>query len=226
MSSFWSGPASRSDGLHTEAELEAAAYRLVTEQVLYHSDKSSKNAYYAVESFERDFRTALAPLGVDVGVNRNLRYVYAKPRHGKSGTASVAQTIFALVLRLVYDEKMRVGDLLNDDGEVFCGLIELGEKYRILVGRPLPGRGELDSLMRAAKRWGIAKKESESSCDLPQFEFEGQPFAVVIRPAIMEVLGESALQRLSQWTTTAQPSLIEDSDTDDAEINELSGEVE
>lgn len=225
MGSYWSGVASRADGQHTEAELEAAAYRLVTEQVLYHADRSSRNAYYAVERFERDMRTALTPLGIDIGVNRNLRYVYAIPKHSKNGTASVSQTVFALVLRQIYDERMRVGDV-NDDGEVYCGLVELEEKYRLLVGRALPGRGELESLMRTAKRWGIARKEFEATAEIPESELEGQPYAVVVRPAIVEVLGEAALQRIGLWTRTAESApATETSDAEGQEANEDSAEV-
>jgi hypothetical protein len=223
MGSYWESVASRSDGQHTEADLEIAVYRLVTEQVLYHADRSNRTAYYAVERFERDMRIALSPLGIEVGVNRNLRYVYAIPKHGKAGTASASQTVFALVLRQIYDERIRLGDL-NDDGEVYCGLVELGEKYRLLVGRDLPGRGDLDSLMRITKRWGIARKENEASINMPESDLEGQPYIVVIRPAIVDVLGEAALMRLALWTKTSDDSLNE-GDTNTPETQEKSEKV-
>lgn len=220
MGNYWENVASRSDGQHTEADLEIAVYRLVSEQVLYHADRSNRNSYYAVERFEREMRIALSPLGIEVGVNRNLRYVYTIPKHGKAGAASAAQTVFALVLRQIYDERIRLGDL-NDDGEVFCGLVELGEKYRLLVGRDLPGRADLDSLMRTTKRWGIARKENEASIRMPESDMEGQPYLVVIRPAIVDVLGEAALMRLALWTkaSASSPNEVE-SDINNSEVNE------
>lgn len=201
---YWENLAARSNGLHIAEDFEAAAYRLVVEQVLYHADRGSKTHYYVVERYERDIKEALAPLGVNVQVNRQLRYAFAIPRHGKSGSATIQQTVFALVLRMFYEEGAKLGDL-TDDGEVICDLIELAEKYRILTGRELPGKSELDALMRSMKRWGIARVSNEQD-DVDAEALADQPYAVVIRPAIVDILGETALQRLSQWHGTPAPS--------------------
>jgi hypothetical protein len=103
---------------------------LVTEQVLYHSDKHSRIAYYLVERYTKEFENALEPLGIILDVNSLFRYVFAKPKHEKSGTASVSLTLIALVLRNLYDESARIGQQ-NDNGEVLCELIELDEKYKL-----------------------------------------------------------------------------------------------
>jgi hypothetical protein len=198
VSQYWESVAARSNGQHTADELAMAAYRLVTEQVLYYADRQSRMAYYAIERFEREMKVALTPVGVDVKVNRQLRYAYGLPLHEKVGTASIAQTLFALVLRFIYDERARIGDL-TDNGEVVCGLVELEEKYRLLTGRPMPVKGDLDALMQTTKRWGIARKASDDDSNVAGSELDGQPFVVMIRPGIVEVLGEAALQRLAQW---------------------------
>lgn len=205
-SQYWESLAARSNGLHTVEDFETAAYRLVVEQVLYH-ERGSKTHYYVVERYERDIKEALAPLGIDVRVNRQLRYAFAIPRHGKSGSATTQQTVFALVLRMFYEESAKLGDL-TDDGEVICDLIELAEKYRILTGREMPGKGELDALMRSMKRWGVARVSNEQD-DVDADALADQPYAVVIRPAIVDILGETALQRLSQWHDTPAPSFDE-----------------
>ena len=197
MSSYWENVASRTDGQNTAEEFETAAYRLVVEQVIYYSDRHSRAIYWLIERFERDFKQALAPLGVTLDVNRQMRYAYAKPQHAKAGTASVAQTLLALVLCAVYDESARLGQF-TDDGEVVCDLVELGEKYRLMTGRDLPGRGEFAALMRTMKRWGIAKKSDESKDGAMELD-STQSYAVVIRPAITDILGETALMRLAQW---------------------------
>jgi hypothetical protein len=161
MSQFWENVAARTDAQHTAEEFEAAAYRLVVEQVIYYADRPSRTAYWMIERYERDFKQALAPLGITLDVNRQLRYAFAQPRHEKAGTASVGQTVLALVLRAIYDEAARIGQL-NEDGEVDCDLIELEEKYRLMTGRELPTKGELDALLKSMKRWGIAKKSDDS----------------------------------------------------------------
>lgn len=207
MSQYWESLASRTDGQHTSEELEMAAYRLAVEQVLYYADRHSRTAYWMVERYERDFRQALAPLGIDVQVNRQLRYAYALPKHAKTSIASIAQTVFALVLRAIYDESASSGQL-TDDGEVFCDLVELSEKYRLMSGKDLPTKGKLDALMETMKRWGIARKSGEHSLDDGD-DLVGQPYAVIIRPAIADVLGEAALTRLVQFRTAATVDVVE-----------------
>src|SRR3546814_385841 len=146
MSQYWELLASRSDGQHTSEELEMTAYRLAVEQVLYYADRHSRTAYWMIERYEREFRQALVPLGIDVQVNHQLRYAYALPKHAKAGTASIAQTVFALVLRAIYDEAASIGQL-TEGGEVLCDLVELAEKYRLMSGKELPTKGKLDALM-------------------------------------------------------------------------------
>lgn len=199
MSQYWESLASREDSMHTPEEFEAAAYRLVTEQVLYYADKHSRTAYWLAERYEREFNQALSPLGIVLKVNRQARYAYAMPAHAKSGTATVQQTILALVLRKIFDESARLGQM-NDDGEVICDLVDLEEKYRLETHRELPKKGELDALLGMLKRWGIARTSNELDGVEGDLGPGGQPYVVVIRPAIVEVLGEVALQRLAQWS--------------------------
>lgn len=194
----WEDLASRLDGIYTAEDFETAAYRLVAEQVIYHSDRSSRVTYAILDLYEREFAKVLAPLGVSLSINRQLRYVTALPRHAKASTATVAQTLFSLVLRGLYDEGVRAGGL-TEDGEVLCDYIELQEKFRLMTGRDLPTRGELDTLLRSAKRWGIARRmEDDDSGHLTPLQ-EQSAGGVAIRPAIVDVLGETALMRLAQW---------------------------
>ena len=147
----WEDLASRLDGIYTVEDFETAAYRLVAEQVIYNSDRSSRVTYAILDHYEREFAKVLAPLGVSLSINRQRRYVTALPKHAKAGTATVAQTLFALVLRGLYEEGVSAGEL-TEDSEILCDYIALQEKFRLMVGRDLPNRGELDTLLRSAKR--------------------------------------------------------------------------
>lgn len=195
--SNWEDLASRLDGIYAVEDFEAAAYRLVAEQVIYHSDRSSRVVYAILELYEREFVKVLAPFGVSLSINRQLRYVTALPRHAKATTATVAQTLFALVLRGLYDEGVRAGGL-TEDGEIMCDYVELQEKFRLMTGRDLPPRGELDTLLRTVKRWGIARRLEDDDSGLSPLQ-EQSVSGLAIRPAIVEVLGEAALIRLAQW---------------------------
>lgn len=202
----WEDLASRLEGIYTVEDFETAAYRLVAEQVIYHSDRSSRVTYALLDLYEREFAKVLAPLGVSLSINRQLRYVTALPRHAKAGTATVAQTLFSLVLRGLYDEGVRAGGL-TEDGEILCDYIELQEKFHLMTGRDLPTRGELDTLLRAAKRWGIARRlEDDDSGHLTPLQ-EQSAGGVAIRPAIVDVLGETALIRLAQWGAARDETL-------------------
>ena len=204
----WEDLASRLDGVYTVEDFETAAYRLVAEQVIYHSDRSSRVTYGILDLYEREFSKVLAPLGVSLSINRQLRYVTALPRHAKAGTATVAQTLFALVLRGLYDEGVRAGGL-TEDGEVLCDYIELQEKFHLMTGRDLPTRGELDTLLRSAKRWGIARRlEDDDSGHLTPLQ-EQSAGGVAIRPAIVDVLGETALIRRAQWGVAKDEAHVE-----------------
>ena len=218
----WEDLASRLDGIYTVDDFETAAYRLVAEQVIYHSDRSSRVTYAILDLYEREFVKVLAPLGVSLSINRQLRYVTALPRHAKAGTATVAQTLFALVLRGLYDEGVRAGGL-TEDGEVLCDYIELQEKFHLMTGRDLPMRGELDTLLRSAKRWGIARRlEEDDSGHLTPLQ-EQSTGGVAIRPAIVDVLGETALIRLAQWGVARDEALRDGSAGDPVAIEDNQG---
>jgi hypothetical protein len=211
MSSFWRDAAERTDRHNTEEDFATAAYRLVCEQVLYHADRGDRIHYGLVERFERDFARALDPLGMTVRVNRQLQYAVALPRHIKSGTANQGQTLLALVLLQIFDENARQGRL-NERGEVPVDLVELEQRYRLLLNRDFPTKGELDVCLKQLARWGLVRRAYEEEA-LPVDGVE-QPYSLLVRPAIGDVLGETALQRLANWATPAEAGAAEALDVD------------
>jgi hypothetical protein len=198
--SFWADAVEASKDVVTEDDFEAAANRLITEQVLYAADRGSKLAYGLIRDFERDFKRALDPLGYVVRVNSQLRYACAIPKHVKTSPVTVDQTLLALVLRRIFDEETRSGHH-DENGEVACDLVTLEVKYKQTTGgRELATGGKLRALMQWMQRWGIARLSDE---DGDQFEHEAdQPYVVIIRPGISEVLGEAALARIALFTTS------------------------
>ena len=201
--SYWNTLAENSGGIHVANDFEIAAYRLVAEQAIYFSDFHSRTVYSIVDRYERNFKDALSPLGIDLQVNRQLRYAFARPRHQKAGGATMSQTLFALLLRVLYDEAVRAGQM-TDDGEVVCDPVELEERYKLATEREFPSKGELDALLRVMKRWGIARKSDEQTFE--SGDGLTQPYLIMIRPAIADALGENAIQRLGQWTGNADPA--------------------
>lgn len=197
MSKQWEELAQRSDGRYVEEDFEMAAYRLVAEQVLYYADLPSRKAFWIIKDYKREFEKVLDPLGIDIEINSLLNYICARPRHAKAGSATTNQTLLALVLRSIYDQAMQVGEMANDESEVACELVELEQKYQLATGRDLPGKMELNALLRQLKRWGLVRIASDS--DVEDSEAES---VILIRPAIVEVLGDTALQKLTRWAKT------------------------
>ena len=195
MSKQWEELAQRSEGRYTEEDFEMAAYRLVAEQVLYYSDLQSRKAFWVIKDYKREFEKVLDPLGIDIEINSLLNYIFARPRHAKAGTATTNQTLLALVLRSIYDQAMQAGEMANDESEVACELVELEQKYHLATGRDLPGRAELNAMFRQLRRWGLIKIADGGDAE----DSEAEPH-ILIRPAIVEVMGDTALQKLARWT--------------------------
>ena len=190
MKRSWNLLSQQSNGLHTVADFERAAYRLVTEQVLYASDRGARSAYHLIEDHFDDFFAALAPLGIRLERNAHYRYLVALPAHADGVPVTLEETLLLLVLRQRYDEAARQGSL-EEFGEVVVELPDLQEAYPALTCRPMPEVGALRALVRSARRWGVARLV-DSEPDDPQ------PFHLRVRPAIVEIVGETWLQRLDQ----------------------------
>ncbi|WP_447754579.1 DUF4194 domain-containing protein [Pseudomonas nicosulfuronedens] len=224
MSSYWQDLAGNSDGYYQPEDFESAAYRLMAEQVLYHADRGSRKAYNLIERYERQFAKVFDPFGISLGVDRQLLFAYAIPRHGSPTAATVSQTLFALVLRGIYEDGMRAGQLSDDGAEIFCDFVELREKYQLMTHRELPGKGDLEVLIRTMKRWGIARRLEDDDMALLN-EAEAGGGGVAIRPAIREVLGESALQQLALWSADRNAEPLRDDDVV-VPVAEVEGETD
>lgn len=190
MKRSWNTLSQISNGVHTVQDFERVAYRLVTEQVLYASDRNARTAYHLIEDHFDDYLAALEPLGIRLERNAHYRYVVALPAHGEGTPVTLDETLLLLVLRQRYDEAMRQGQI-EDQGEVVVELPDLQEAYPALAARAMPDIGALRTLVRALKRWGVCRLVDTEGDD-------PQPFHLRVRPAIVEIVGEQWLQRLDQ----------------------------
>ncbi|MGX5673626.1 DUF4194 domain-containing protein [Thermomonas fusca] len=205
MKRSWNVLSQLSNGIHAVADFERAAYRLVTEQVLYASDRGTRTAYHLVEDHFDDYVAALAPLGIRLERNAHYRYVVALPAHAEGVPVTLEETLLLLVLRQRYDAAARQGNI-EELGEVVVELPELQEAYQALIARPMPEVGTLRALARTVRRWGVARLV-DSEPDDPQ------PFHLRVRPAIVDIVGETWLQRLDQHNR--------DDEAEDAEVEAM-----
>jgi hypothetical protein len=182
----WERLAEQSNNIYLPADFEKAAYQMVVEQVLYETDRLSKVSYALILKHQTHYRELFARLGLSLTHNAFHAYLTVIPAHYVAEKMRLAETRMALVLRRLYDDKMRGADVT--DGEAYITLEELERAFRELLKRDLPERGDVRELALAMKRYGIARIEETEDV---------QRFQIVVRPGITDVLGESALHQLA-----------------------------
>lgn len=193
MSAHWERLARDSQGAVTVADLQSAAYRLVMEQVIYGTERGSGAVYELIVRNLGAFRGVLEALGMTLQHNSFHNYLVATPMQHVGEKMRLPETHLALVLRWFYDERMHRAEVI--DGEATVELEDLERAYKELLGRALPDRTTLRDLMAAMKRYGLARAVDAE---------DDQPFQVVIRPGIVDVLGETALLQLAGHAPNAQ----------------------
>ena len=185
---------------YAESDYQKAGYRLVMEQVLYASDPRSRIAYELVVKHRKEYDALLAQLGMSMIHNSHMGYVVATPSQYVAEKMRLTETRLALVLRRLYDDKMHATEIVA--GEAFVDMIELERAYKDLLNRELPPTSALNEQLLAMKRYGIVRLEDTR---------DEQRVQVAIRPAVVDVLGETALLQLAAHAVSQ-----EEEDADEA----------
>ncbi len=172
--------------IYAESDYQKAGYRLVMEQVLYAGDPRCRLAYELIVRHRKEYDVLLAQLGMTITHNPHMGYVVATPSQYVADKMRLSETRLALVLRRLYDDKMHATEIIA--GEAFIDMIELERAYKDLLNRELPATSVLNEQLQAMKRYGIARLEETR---------DEQRQQVVIRPGIVDVLGETALLQLA-----------------------------
>jgi len=196
--SQWQRQAAQSQ-FHTEGDFQKAGYRLIMEQVLYASDARSRMAYELIVKHRKEYDALLAGLGMSITHNPNMGYVVATPDQYVAEKMRLSETRLALVLRRLYDDKMHAAEIVA--GEAFVDMIELERAYQDLLGREFPVK-LIEGQLHALKRYGIVRLEDS---------FDEQRLHVMIRPGIIDILGETALLQLAAHAHSPEP---DDADED------------
>lgn len=117
---------------------EEAAYRIIAEQVIYHSIKIVAQLTGIIEQYERDFKDVLNQVGINLSVNRDKRYAVATPRYTAQYTAPFISYIDCACITSSL-RRICTTRNMNDDGEVFVDLVDFEEKISCLItNRQLP----------------------------------------------------------------------------------------
>lgn len=191
MPKNWSTLAEQSSGLYEESDFKQALYQLICSQVLYAKDMSQSVSYAIIHSHKNEFREAADLSGQRLDFNDTYRFCYVIPYVGKQQVMDLTETLLLLVLRKLYHDKASTGDL--EVGEAIVSIPDLMSAFTAATNRELPtNTGQLRDIIQQMRRYGIAKLG-------PQVESDPQPFTIIILPAIVEIISESAISRLGAY---------------------------
>ena len=193
--------------IYSEQHFQKAAMQLITEQVIYQSNRKQKSTYDLINLYRKQFDESVKLFGCELKHNEAFRYYAAVPLFSELSRVSLPDTLMALVLRKIYDRKMHKGVVHKGIAEVSINELEvdyLDSTNRELVLQP---RTILDQQFKSMKRWGIARMvKGEDDVDFVQ-----------ILPGIATMINEATLSNLK---THAESKAAESISVDQDKIQE------
>lgn len=202
MARFWDRLAEDNE-VYLAGDFAGAMYQLITEQALYYHNRDQRNAYNIVKAAIPQFKEATSICGCELHVSDDYAFVAAIPKGVRRNSISRADTLLALVLRKLYQERMTAAELL-DTGAAVVTIEDLQGTYRSLTGGELPASmTELRDTIRRMKRYGLAKEQKAEEDDI-------QPFNIEILPGIVVLLSDVAMQRLAAQYAVADVDASKD----------------
>lgn len=188
MKTDWTPLAEASDNVYKVEDFKRAAYMLVTKQVIYESMNREKLYFRIIREHQSAFTEVCAMLGMDLRVDTTNGYVAARPVLEEGNRLDLESTFFILVLRKLYDEKMREGEA--EVGRVKVTLDQLQARYQQSTNRAwYSNQSEVKQMLKQMRRYGIAR-------EIPTEAGELQPFAVEILPAIEYLIDEPLIHQM------------------------------
>lgn len=184
----WNSLAESTKGLYTTDNFKQAMYQLVTHQCLYCRFITHTVSYRIISEYRDEFEEAVALMGLRFGFNDRLEFCFVMPESVKDSPMDIQETLFFLVLRQLYHSKGSVGDL-TPEGDAVVSVPELVTTFHSMTGRELESKANIiRGLVKSASRKGLARIQEKP-------ENDPQPFAILILPAIAEILSENAINR-------------------------------
>lgn len=177
---------------YTEEHFEAAAYHLMSAQVLYQSNKQQVRDYRLIKTYIDEFSRLFSAFGMTIDVDTVNGYVVALPRENsmfRNTRLTIEETLFISILRLVYDLRISAGE--TENGRASIDITELMQIYSTETGRELTNKpGEIKQLVATAKRFGMARTiQPEDGSD--------ETFDIEILPGIVRLLSENRARKIA-----------------------------
>lgn len=209
----WNAIADASEGVYIADDFKQAMYQLVSHQCLYSRFVHHGTSYRIISKYRGEFEEAVALMGSRLRFNDRLEFCYVTPETVKETPLDYQETLFLLVLRQLYHIKGSAGELSNE-GDAVISIDELASTYRSMTGRDLESKSHvIRGLVKIASRKGLARIHEKPDND-------PQPFAVIILPAIAEILSEHAVGRFGAHLKSSLVSTLGENAENMSEIED------
>lgn len=198
-----------------ESDFRKAAQMLLAKQFLYRQKNTMRKHYELISRHNRYFRNLMDAQNYQLCINENQGYVGIIPVDFVS-RMKLEETLILLVMRNVYEEKVKDMDL-EDDASAVTSIVDFEDSYLQLTKRQLPNKTEFYAITKPFSERGLIHIDSD----------EDDPAIVFIRiyPVIVELLHGSALEKLGGYIDAENEGIDINDDFDDTDNEaELEGE--
>lgn len=167
------------------AAFQRASRDLIARQTIHHDDTGGgASTYKLIKDHRRYFESILCDgMGFELTISEKFGYVSLSPGAIGTGTRRGRlrkdETIALFVLRLLWDEGMRGGNM-DDYGRTETDSDELIDRFRLLARTDPPGKGDLWAMLRSFQNRGMVRLGEEDA--------EEKVVPIKIMPTIQDIV--------------------------------------
>lgn len=172
-------------------EFQQAANYLLAHQFVSAYKHGQRKYFLLIETYQSYFSVLFEALGMNLYVNENERLVGLLPIEREAFVRlKTDETLFLLVLRQIYEEKVENFEV--DNGFVATNTHTILERYAHLVQRELPSETRFKDIITLLSRHGALIRGKA-------YEDESKNVAIHITPVVRLVVTEAYLRQLESF---------------------------
>lgn len=172
-------------------EFQQAANYLLAHQFVSAYKHGQRKYFLLIEAYQSYFSTLFEALGMNLYVNENERLVGLMPIEREAFVRlKTDETLFLLVLRQIYEEKVENFEV--DNGFVATNTHMILDRYVHLVKREIPSETRFKDILTLLSRHGAIIRGKA-------YEDESKNVAIHITPVVRLVVTEAYLRQLESF---------------------------
>lgn len=198
-------------------EFQQTANYLLANQFVSAFKHGQRRHFLLVEMYQQYFSNLFDALGMKLYVNENERLAGVLPVEKEAFVRlKTDETLFLLVLRQIYEEKVENFEI--DNGFVTTNSVAILERYVQLVKREIPTETRFKEILSLLSKHGIIIRGKA-------YEEDAKNLMVSITPVVRLVVTEAYLRQLESFNGT-DPEDDDETDDEAEQSSEQSTEVQ